>query len=78
MTLIENAPDAVAVLRDARVLVNPIFSGSGVNVKSVEMLIPERKMAARDTAPLTWRQSHADTEPPHTHLFYLPSIVHRI
>lgn len=38
VTLIENAPDAVAVLREARVLVNPIFSGSGVNVKSVEML----------------------------------------
>lgn len=38
VTLIENAPDAVTVLRDAQVLVNPIFSGSGVNVKSVEML----------------------------------------
>jgi len=38
VTLIENAPDAVDILRSARVLVNPIFSGSGVNVKSVEML----------------------------------------
>lgn len=48
VTLIENAPDAVAVLRDARVLVNPIFSGSGVNVKSVEMLFSP---AALVTAP---------------------------
>lgn len=38
VTLVENAPDVVSVLRDARVLVNPIFVGSGVNVKSVEML----------------------------------------
>lgn len=38
VTLIENAPDTVAVLRDARVLVNPVFGGSGVNIKSVEML----------------------------------------
>lgn len=38
VTLLENAPDAVAVLRDAHVLVNPVFVGSGVNVKSVEML----------------------------------------
>lgn len=38
VTLLENAPDATAVWRDARVLVNPVFSGSGVNIKSVEML----------------------------------------
>jgi glycosyltransferase involved in cell wall biosynthesis len=38
VTLLENAPDVVRVLRDARVLVNPVFVGSGVNVKSVEML----------------------------------------
>ncbi len=38
VTLLENAPDASAVLRSARVLVNPIFAGSGVNIKSVEML----------------------------------------
>lgn len=38
VTLLENAPDVVGVLRDAHVLVNPVFAGSGVNVKSVEML----------------------------------------
>lgn len=38
VTLVENAPHAVSVLRDASVLVNPVFVGSGVNVKSVEML----------------------------------------
>lgn len=38
VTLLENAPDVVSVLRDAHVLVNPVFVGSGVNVKSVEML----------------------------------------
>lgn len=38
ITLLENAPDVVPVLRDAHVLVNPVFVGSGVNVKSVEML----------------------------------------
>ncbi len=36
--LIESPADAVPVLRNARVLVNPVFAGSGVNVKSVEML----------------------------------------
>lgn len=38
ITLVENAPDAIAVQRSAGVLVNPIFVGSGVNVKSIEML----------------------------------------
>lgn len=47
ITLLENAPDAVDVLRDARVLVNPVFAGSGVNVKSVEMLFaPARLVSA--------------------------------
>lgn len=47
VTLLENAPDAVEVLRDARVLVNPVFAGSGVNVKSVEMLFsPARLVSA--------------------------------
>ncbi|GGP20957.1 glycosyltransferase [Silvimonas iriomotensis] len=36
--LIESPADAVPVLRSARVLINPVFAGSGVNVKSVEML----------------------------------------
>lgn len=38
VTLLENAPDVIPVLRDAHVLINPVFAGSGVNVKSVEML----------------------------------------
>lgn len=38
VVLLESPADAVAVLRNARVLVNPVFAGSGVNVKSVEML----------------------------------------
>ena len=36
--LILNPKDVVPVLRNARVLINPIFSGSGVNIKSVEMI----------------------------------------
>jgi len=46
VTLIENAPDAAAVLRDARVLVNPALSGSGVNVKSVEMLFTQARIVS--------------------------------
>ncbi|MDR3427050.1 glycosyltransferase family 4 protein [Silvimonas sp.] len=38
ITLIESPPDAAMVLRNAKVLINPVFAGSGVNVKSVEML----------------------------------------
>lgn len=38
VTLIENPPDAVSILRDAQILINPVFAGSGVNIKSVEML----------------------------------------
>jgi hypothetical protein len=38
VTLTANVPDPTAVLRGARVLINPVFAGSGVNVKSVEML----------------------------------------
>jgi hypothetical protein len=34
----ENPADASAVLRSGRILINPIFTGSGVNVKSIEML----------------------------------------
>lgn len=37
--LIQNATDAVSVQRRAKVLVNPVFFGSGVNVKSVDMLL---------------------------------------
>lgn len=46
VTLIRNAPDAVPVLRNAHVLVNPVFVGSGVNVKSVEMLFSPAQIVA--------------------------------
>lgn len=47
VVLLENPPDVAPVLRNARVLVNPIFAGSGVNVKSVEMLYtPARLVSA--------------------------------
>ena len=47
VALLENPPDVAPVLRNARVLVNPIFGGSGVNVKSVEMLYaPARLVSA--------------------------------
>ncbi|MBN9020456.1 MAG: glycosyltransferase [Rhizobiales bacterium] len=36
--LLANPPQAADVLRDCRVLVNPVFQGSGVNLKSIEML----------------------------------------
>lgn len=37
-TLVANPPDAQEVRRKGRILVNPILRGSGINVKSVEML----------------------------------------
>jgi len=36
--LLPNPAKAASVLRDCRVLVNPVFQGSGVNLKSIEML----------------------------------------
>jgi hypothetical protein len=36
--LVPNAPDADKILAHGRVLINPILSGSGVNVKSIDML----------------------------------------
>jgi hypothetical protein len=41
-----NPPDIVPVLRNAKVLVNPVFAGSGVNVKSVEMLFTPGQLVA--------------------------------
>ncbi|MFZ3484871.1 glycosyltransferase [Sphingomonas sp. 3-13AW] len=38
VTLVPDAPSADAILANGRVLVNPILSGSGVNVKSIDML----------------------------------------
>lgn len=46
VTLLENVPDAASVLRDARVLVNPALTGSGVNVKSVEMLFTAARIVS--------------------------------
>jgi len=36
--LIENPPNMAGVLRSARVIVNPVQAGSGVNIKAIEML----------------------------------------
>ena len=41
-----NPPDVIPILRDASVLVNPIFGGSGVNVKSVEMLFAPGRLVS--------------------------------
>lgn len=38
VTLVPDAPSADEILANGRVLVNPILSGSGVNVKSIDML----------------------------------------
>lgn len=38
VTLVANPDSAIAVMKRARVLINPVRQGSGVNVKSVEML----------------------------------------
>jgi len=46
VTLLENPPDVIPVLRDAKVLINPIFAGSGVNVKSVEMIFTPARLVA--------------------------------
>ncbi len=44
--VLANPPDIVPVLRNAKVLVNPVFAGSGVNVKSVEMLFTPCQLVA--------------------------------
>ena len=44
--LIANPPDAAAVLRSARVLVNPVFAGSGVNIKAIDMLFSPAALVA--------------------------------
>jgi hypothetical protein len=38
ITLVPNAPSADEILSNGRVLINPILSGSGINVKSIDML----------------------------------------
>lgn len=39
--LLANPPDAAAVRAQGRVLINPILSGSGINVKMIEMLFSD-------------------------------------
>jgi glycosyltransferase involved in cell wall biosynthesis len=39
VTLLPNPPDAIAVYLGARVLVNPVRTGSGTHVKAIEMLM---------------------------------------
>lgn len=44
--LIENPPDMAEVVGKARVLVNPMLAGSGVNLKSVEMLFSQAALVS--------------------------------
>lgn len=44
VTLIANPDSAIAVMKRARVLINPVRQGSGVNVKSVEMLYSDAEL----------------------------------
>lgn len=46
VTLLENPPDVGPVMRNAKVLINPVFAGSGVNVKSVEMLFTPARLVS--------------------------------
>lgn len=46
ITLIENPADMAAVIGMARVLVNPMRAGSGVNLKSVEMLFTDAALVS--------------------------------
>ncbi len=46
VTLVENAPSADEILRNAQVLVNPVFASSGVNIKSVEMLFTPAQLVS--------------------------------
>ena len=44
--LVENVADVPAFLAASRVLVNPVLTGSGVNVKSLDMLMTERPIVS--------------------------------
>lgn len=46
ITLLANPESGVPVLRTARVLVNPVFAGSGVNIKTVEMLFTPAQLVS--------------------------------
>jgi glycosyltransferase involved in cell wall biosynthesis len=41
VTLLENPPDAAAIYRSGKVLVNPVRTGSGVQIKMIEMLMTD-------------------------------------
>lgn len=46
ITLVENPADMAEVITQARVLVNPMLAGSGVNLKSVEMLFSQAALVS--------------------------------
>lgn len=48
--LVENPEDTEPVLRNARTLVNPVFAGSGVNTKCIEMLFTPAGLVATPVA----------------------------
>lgn len=48
-TVVASPDDVVPHLRNARVLVNPVFAGSGVNIKSVEMLFTPAALVSTST-----------------------------
>lgn len=48
--LIENPPEAEPILRSARVLINPVFAGSGVYTKCIEMLFTPAGLVATPIA----------------------------
>ena len=55
--LVPNPPDALAMYRDTRVLVNPVRTGSGTHVKAIEMLMT--------SAPIVSATQGTQGMPPH-------------
>ena len=47
VTLKINPPSASEIYRSGRVLINPVSAGSGVNIKSIEMLVAQRPIVSR-------------------------------
>lgn len=66
--LCANPSDAVALLRDAHVLINPVFAGSGMNVKAVEMLSTPAALVSTQAGlaglPISVRHCFAQAETP--------------
>jgi hypothetical protein len=46
LRLYENVPDVMAFLMESAVLVNPVLTGSGVNVKTLDMLMTHRPIVS--------------------------------